>query len=156
MVAEIKNVLMPTDFSPTSKRALEYAHALAARFGASLHLLHVLAYPMSGAATPDAYWVELTDLRKRVREDVDRDIAALAASLGGVKVTTHVLDGNPAQKIVAAAKDLGCDLIVMGTHGHSGFAHLFLGSVAERVVRSAACPVLTVSAAGAGQSAAAT
>jgi nucleotide-binding universal stress UspA family protein len=149
MVPEIKNVLMPTDFSPTSKRALEYAQALASRFGAKLHLLHVLAYPMSGVATPEAYWVELTDLRKRLRDDVDRDMAALAASLAGIELSTKVLDGPPAPTIVAAAKDLGCDLIVMGTHGHSGIAHLLLGSVAERVVRTAPCPVLTVSSAGA-------
>jgi nucleotide-binding universal stress UspA family protein len=149
MLPTFKSILMPTDWSPASARAAEYAAALAARFGASLHLLHVVAYPMDGAAWPDAYWVELSDLRERMRADAERQLAALAKSLPGVNATAEVRDGNPPRTIVAVAKDRGCDLIVMGTHGHGAVAHLLLGSVAERVVRTAPCPVLTVGPASA-------
>lgn len=150
MIPEIKKILMPTDFSPTSERAFEYAAAMAQRFGAALHVIHVVAYPMEVAAWPDAYWVEITGLRQRLREDAERQIGALLGSVEGVAVTTEVLDGNPARMIIEVARKRGCQLIVMGTHGHGGVAHLLLGSVAERVVRTAPCPVLTVSGAGAG------
>jgi nucleotide-binding universal stress UspA family protein len=149
MIPDFEKILMPTDFSPTSQRAFEYAAAMAQRFGASLHVLHVVAYPMEVAGWPEAYWIELTGLRQRLREDAEKQIAALAASVKGIATTTEVVDGNPARMITKAAKDRGCQLIVMGTHGHGGVAHLLLGSVAERVVRTAPCPVLTVSTAGA-------
>lgn len=154
MIPQFKTILMPTDFSSTSEQAFEYAVAMAQRFGASLHVLHVVAYPMEVAAWPDAYWIEATGLRQRLREDAEKQIVALAGSVVGVAVTTEVLDGNPARTIDKVAKERGCQLIVMGTHGHGGIAHLLLGSVAERVVRTAPCPVLTVSSAEAAAEAA--
>jgi nucleotide-binding universal stress UspA family protein len=149
MVAAFERILMPTDFSPTSQHALEHAVAVALKFGASLHILHVIANPMEVAAWPEGYWVELSGLRQRLREDAEASLARLAKSIEGVRVTTEVLDGVPARAIVGAAKKHGAQLIVMGTHGHGGVTHLLLGSVAERVVRTAPCPVLTVSAASA-------
>jgi nucleotide-binding universal stress UspA family protein len=148
MIPQLEKILMPTDFSSTSERAFEYAATMAQRFGASLHVLHVIAYPMEVAAWPDAYWIEITGLRQRMREDAEKQLGALAGSIKGVAVTTEVVDGNPARMINKVAKERGCQLIVMGTHGHGGVTHLLLGSVAERVVRTAPCPVLTVSAAG--------
>ena len=148
MVPEFKRILVPTDFSATSARALEYAGVLAKAFGASLHLLHVVAFPLGTTATPEGYWIEFSGLRQQMREDGERQIAELAAKLPGIKVATEVLDGqSPASVITKAATDHGAQLIVMGTHGHGGLTHLLLGSVAERVVRTAPCPVLTVSSA---------
>jgi universal stress protein A len=150
MIPAFKTILMPTDFSEPSQRALEYAMALARRLGASLHLLHVVYFPIETAATPEGYWIDLGDMRQKMRDDAERRIQTLAASLQGIEVTTQVIDGtSPARAITQVAKERPVQMIVMGTHGHGGFTHLLLGSVAERVVRTAACPVLTVSAASA-------
>jgi len=148
MVPELKRILVPTDFSATSAHALEYAGILAKEFGASLHLLHVVVFPLATTASPEAYWVEFSGLRKQMREDAERQIAALATTLPGITVASEILDGqSPAAAITKAATDLGAQLIVMGTHGRGGLNRLLLGSVAERVVRTATCPVLTVSSA---------
>lgn len=147
MVPKFETILMPTDFSTPSQHALEYAVALAKQSGAAIHLVHVVAYPIEIASFAEAYYVEYAGLRKQVTEDVERQLAALAKTIPGLTVTTEVLEGAPARAIVAAARDRNCQLIVMGTHGRGAFSHLVLGSVAERVVRTAACPVLTVSAA---------
>ncbi len=153
MIPEFKRILVPTDFGATSARALEYASVLAKEFGASLHLLHVVVFPLGTTASPEAYWVEFSGLRQQMREDAERQIVALAATLPGIQVATEVLDGqSPASLIIKAAADYGAQLIVMGTHGRGGFNRLLLGSVAERVVRTAPCPVLTVSSASADAS----
>jgi nucleotide-binding universal stress UspA family protein len=147
MVPKFETILMPTDFSAPSQHALEYAVALARQSGAALHLVNVVAQPIEIATSPEGYYVEYAALRRELRDDAERQLAALVKSITGVKVTTDVLDGSPARAIVAAAGDKKCQLIVMGTHGRGFFSHLVLGSVAERVVRTAACPVLTVTAA---------
>jgi nucleotide-binding universal stress UspA family protein len=147
MVPKFETILMPTDFSAPSAHALEYAVALARQSGATLHLVHVVAQLLEIATSPEGYYVEYAALRRQLREDAERQIATLAKSIAGVKVTTEVLDGSPARAIVAAATDRKCQLIVMGTHGRGLVSRLVLGSVAERVVRTASCPVLTVSAA---------
>jgi nucleotide-binding universal stress UspA family protein len=138
---------MPTDFSSTSDHALEYAVLLARGTGAALHLLHVVAFPLEVAASPEAYWVELGGVRKQMSADAERELASRATGTTGVRVTTEVRDGSPARTIVETATARRCQLIVMGTHGRGGFSQIFLGSVAERVVRTASCPVLTVSTA---------
>jgi nucleotide-binding universal stress UspA family protein len=147
MVPEFETILMPTDFSPPADHALEYAELLARQTGAALHLVYVVAFPTELTAWPETYWVELGGVRDRLRADAERELTARAASVSGVKVTTEVIDGSPARAIVETAQARNCQLIVMGTHGRGGFSHLVLGSVAERVVRTASCPVLTVSAA---------
>jgi nucleotide-binding universal stress UspA family protein len=147
MVPEFETILIPTDFSPTADHALEYAELLARQTGAALHLLYVVAFPIEVAGWPESYWVELGGVRDQLRADAQRELAARAAAIGGVAVTTEIRDGNPARTIVETAANRKCQLIVMGTHGRAGFSHLVLGSVAERVVRTATCPVLTVSAA---------
>ena len=100
-------------------------------------------------AWPETYWVELGGLRDQLRADAERELRARASKITGVGVTTEVRDGVPARAIVETAAARNCQLIVMGTHGRGGFSHLVLGSVAERVVRTASCPVLTVSTAAA-------
>jgi universal stress protein A len=151
MKPEFKSILVAIDFS--SRRALQLAHAVAERFGSSLHLLHVVEDPVMAAAWSEAYAVDLSGLRDRLTQDAEWQLTKLASSVTGVTVTTEVRVGKPAQTIVEAVEERGCDLVVMGTHGRSGVAHLLIGSVAERVVRSARCPVLTVREASAATAA---
>lgn len=144
MVPQFKTILVPTDFSQTSDHALEYARALAASFGGTLHLLHVVPDPVMASAWSEAYAYDLTALGERLRVDAERQLAEKAETIRDVGVTTESLIGNPPTVIAMSAAQRGADLIVMGTHGRSGVTHFFMGSVAERVVRTAPCPVLTV------------
>jgi nucleotide-binding universal stress UspA family protein len=145
-MSQIKRILVPTDFSPASDIAFTYAVDMAARDGAAIDLLHVLDAAGFAAAYPDGVYVELPALRAQaIRQATSNlDEAARRCATADVKATTHVLIGTPASSIAAEAKADDCDLIVMGTHGRGAFAHFMLGSVAERVVRTAPCPVLTL------------
>ena len=143
-------ILVPMDFSAPSDAALEYARTVAARFGASLHLLHVAEDPYRALYSAEAYVPDVEGLREEL----------IAAAIGRLKdrlrssdvrelePTTEALIGTPAWSIVEYAGAHDIDLIVMGTHGRGGMSHLLMGSVAERVVRTAPCPVLTVRQAG--------
>jgi nucleotide-binding universal stress UspA family protein len=142
----IKNVLVATDFSEPSTVALEYGRELARTYEARLHVLHItedLRWRFAADATPafPADAQEDIEASARARVDAlltDEDRAQLHAR--GV-VHTAV---SAAESIVAYAKTEAVDVIVIGTHGRSGFSHVLMGSVAERVVRLAPCPVLTV------------
>lgn len=143
--AGFRRILVPTDFSTPSNAALDCTQRLAIRFSASLHLLHVLEeVPSAGALgtavflneSPEARSFRLADARDRLKQQISDGRVTLGA-------TTEVIFGSPAHVIADYAADNGFDLIVMGTHGRTGMAHLLVGSVAERVVRSASCPVLT-------------
>ena len=134
----LTRILVPTDFSPPSEAALAYARALGATFGAPLHLLHVATErvlpPYAAGDAGEAGAAALRDLRTRLSPDDRRR-----------GVVGHVVESpDPAAEIAQYAAANGSDLIVMGTHGRGGLAHLFMGSVAEKVVRTAPCPVLTV------------
>jgi len=146
-MTRITRILVPTDFSPTADAALEYAWVLAERFGASLQLLHVLDDPfVADGMAAEAYISEAPALRTAMLDDA-RDRLRHRATLrgaAGTPIETEVLFGHGARTIAEYAADRNADLIVMGTHGRTGFAHLLLGSVAERLVRTAPCPVLTV------------
>jgi nucleotide-binding universal stress UspA family protein len=144
---DLHRILAPTDFSKHSDNALRYAAAFAEKFGAEIILLHVVqdlswfvpeAVLVAGAmpATPIEQFVAAA--RTALQRVVD------GLNLPGVAVRPEVVEGVPFDAIVRFAKDKEVDLIVMGTHGHTGLAHLLLGSVAEKVVRKAPCPVLTV------------
>ena len=137
MVA-VKNILVPIDFSTASDAALMYGRALARRFGARLHVLHVVENAFLRPTVADPHAVEASALQRLSEQltDDDRDHLRVAAAT--------VKSDAPAVEIAAYAKASGIDLIVMGTHGRSGVSHLLIGSVAERVVRTAPCPVLTV------------
>jgi nucleotide-binding universal stress UspA family protein len=143
----ITRILVPTDFSATADAALAYARTLADVFGASLHLLHVYEDPYASAAyAPEVYATLPPDFRERALTNVAKQLDERLAEeerkqFGG---TTNLVTGSPAKEIVRFAADQQMDLIVVGTHGRGGIAHLLLGSVAERVVRTAVCPVLTV------------
>jgi nucleotide-binding universal stress UspA family protein len=149
MVKDIRTILVPIDFSATAHSALDYAAMLAHRFGANIHLVHVCEVP--SMMTIDAYAVASLDWNRKLGEAAERDLAAAASRLKDARVTTEVLFGTPAKCIVTAAGTNQADLIVMGTHGHGAVMHLLMGNVAERVVRTAPCPVLTVREAGVEQ-----
>jgi len=143
-VTTITHILCPTDFSDTARHAVEQATAIARWYGARITLLHV-AQPMTDVlpafAMPDADG----DLVRGI-EELRRHLAhdSLAVTAAGIETDTRVDSGRPSSDIVKAAEDLNADLIVMGTHGATGFQHLLLGSVTEKVLRSASRPVLTV------------
>lgn len=144
---QIKKVLVPVDFSTDSLRAAEYAKNFAAPFGAQLVLLHVIE-PIYYASPADMYAASpnLALLIEEQRKAAQAQLEQLAQKLSGqgAKVQTLLKSGSPAQVIADTAKRIKADLIVMATHGRTGLAHVLLGSVAERVVRLATCPVLTV------------
>jgi nucleotide-binding universal stress UspA family protein len=142
---QITRILVPTDFSATADAALDYAFGLAAKFGASVQLLHVVDDPfVFEGMSAEAYISEAPRLRAAMLDDARERLRHRVARGGAVAVETEVLFGHGARTIAEYAAERGVDLIVMGTHGRTGFAHLMVGSVAERVVRTAPCPVLTV------------
>lgn len=144
MTPDLKRILVPLDFSANSRRALDYAHAMARTFDASLHLVHVCEVPSLLTGTMDAYAIASADWSQRFGEVAETQLIRESAGITDVKVTTEVLFGTPASAICEAAEINQSDLIVMGTHGHGAVMHMVMGNVAERVVRAAPCPVLTV------------
>lgn len=142
----LKSILVATDFGEASGAALAYGRELARTFGATLHVLHVAddVYVRLGG---DAYMAVLPELQKDLEVAAQKQLDELLVDNDPVPlpVKKAVLTSSAtAAAIVQYARDLGIDLIVVGTHGRGAVAHLLMGSVAERVVRSAPCPVLTV------------
>jgi universal stress protein A len=144
---KIARILCPTDFSECSEAALELALDMAKRFGAELRLLHVFQYP------PYLGWEEgmtmaaaSVQLMQELRDRVDDQLEELVerCKRAGVTATAEQVDGTAYAKIAEASPQ--ADLVVMGSHGRTGLPRLFLGSVAERVVRLASCPVISVPA----------
>jgi universal stress protein A len=146
MTPTIRRILAPIDFSTPSDRAVEYAAALARALGASVRLLHVLEYPFATQGPWDFYVPENPEQYERRRQETETKMAAIAAGFidPPTKVKTEIRMGKAKEQIVAAALELGADLIVMGTHGRTGLSHVMYGSVAEHVIRKAPCPVLAV------------
>lgn len=145
---KIKKILVPVDFSTHSLKALDYAVGFARTFGAELHILFVIE-PVAYATPADFYAGMATQLGSLITEQRRSATAQLAAlqqqvARKGVRVKTALRSGIAYQEILDAARKLKVDLIIHATHGRTGLSHLLMGSVAERVVRSASCPVLTV------------
>jgi nucleotide-binding universal stress UspA family protein len=142
----IRRILHPTDFSSASRPAFERALGLARDSRAELVILHVMApvIPVVGEGyiPPQTYEAIDTAARKSAQKKLDA-LAARARNTG-VRARPLLLEGTAHERIVSAAKAQRVDLIVMGTHGRSGLARLFIGSVASRVVSAAPCPVMTV------------
>ncbi len=138
----LKRILVPTDFSDYSKGAITYACELAQRFGADLKLLHVGMPPV----TPVPFGPTMSDQMFQTKETAKKAFEELdAPGLDRVSRVDRVLRiGTPFVEIVRYAREDDIDLIVMGTHGHTGLVHALIGSVAEKVVRMASCPVLTI------------
>lgn len=141
-----RKILVPTDFSETADTALYYAKELALQFGAELHLLHVCEDPMllSGwplfePGSPPEVGKEAAALRERLtnlipperRKQLKAEVHVILGESSGVAISRYAKDGE-------------FELIVMGTHGRGAISHALMGSVAEKVVRSAPCPVLTI------------
>ena len=144
MTPDIKRILVPLDFSTNSALALDYAYGLAQKFGAALHLVHVCEVPSMMTGSTDAYAIAYTGWSQQMGDEAERELEKIRARLTDVAVSTEVLFGNPSRAIVTCAAVNAIDMIVMGTHGHGAMMHLVMGNVAERVVRTAECPVLTV------------
>jgi nucleotide-binding universal stress UspA family protein len=143
---EIRRILCPTDFSDASKRAMERAIVLAKWYEAELTVLHVLSLAPSTTGFPPAvspFTLALVP-RERFLEDLRRFSASAVEA--GVRTEVVLGEGSAAGEILDAARKIPADLIVMGTHGRGGFERLVLGSVAEKVLRRACCPVVTVPA----------
>lgn len=142
----LKKILVPVDFSEFAIKGLRYAARFAEQFGATLVLVHVVEpvhYPESVIIPPameEANRERLKLARAALTKFVKKQVPA------GITTEATTRLGQPFTEILGAAKDFEADLIVIATHGHTGLKHLFLGSVAERVVRLAPCPVLTVRA----------
>jgi nucleotide-binding universal stress UspA family protein len=145
-----QKIVAPTDFSPASALALDAAALLAKQFGAQIHLLYVYdpallspLYVVPGAPSLAAPAQEPRELEDRALRELARLRQERLAGVDEVElvVKQHT---NAAEGIVAYAGEAGADLIVLSTHGRTGLAHLLIGSVAERVVRHAPCPVLTM------------
>jgi nucleotide-binding universal stress UspA family protein len=134
----LKNILIPTDFGLAAEAALRYGRSLADRFGADLHVLHVIETVFLQATFTDPLTMEAT---------ARRQLGDLAMAGDRLRFRTHTIVkkfDSPPDAIVRYATSNAIDLIVMGTHGRNGAAHILMGSVAERVVRTAPCPVLVV------------
>jgi nucleotide-binding universal stress UspA family protein len=140
-----QKIVVPVDFSDESRAALDLALEIASH-GAEIHLIHAYQIvlptpPIGGAGIP-------ADLMEAVRETAARQLDAWVDSAkgSGARVDAHLSPASPTLAIEALVDEIGADLIVMGTRGLSGLKHVVLGSVAERTVRTAKCPVLTVKA----------
>lgn len=140
---QIRNILVPTDFSPASLQAVDEALPLLKWFGADLHLVHVSEpdYPLSNMAAIPLVLPE-SELRPRVERHLQRVAHKYSIQLGRENI--HALKGRPFEEICQLARERGIDLIVMSTRGNTGFKHLALGSTAEHVVRYSPCPVLVM------------
>jgi nucleotide-binding universal stress UspA family protein len=144
--ADWKRICCPIDFSDASHAAMEVAAHLARKNGASLVLLH--AYPIPGYTFPDGSVVASPRMMQELADQAEKHLEEWRAEaeklVGGAQVRTEKAIGEPAAEILSFAKSSGQELLVLGTHGRTGLEHALMGSVAERVVRKAHCPVLTV------------
>ena len=144
MTIEVRIILVPIDFSQHAESVLEWAAHLAREHGSKLVLLHAYHLPvdfqqLEGAYLPPDFW---TQVKADAAANLEREAAKLREA--GLDVETVVREGYPATAIEEEARTRHADLVVIGTKGHSGLKHLLLGSVAERVVQKAPCPVLAV------------
>lgn len=145
-IVEMKRILLPTDFSENAEAAIAYACSLAGKFDAELHVLHVFESYTGSRFVPG---VPLPATGTWPHETVQRVAESLVNLIDAEWANEHRVvhatrEGHPVVEIIGYANDAAIDLIVMGTHGRSGLPHLMIGSVAEKVVRKAPCPVLAV------------
>jgi len=142
---EIRKILLPTDFTEGALAALPYAANMAKSFGAKLYVLHVI-YDMSAASGLHVPHVSLDAMYEELKKGSEKEIGKFGAEMlkEFKDVETRVVMGVPYEEILNFARDNGIDIIIMGTHGRSGLDRVIFGSTAEKVVRNAQCPVLTV------------
>ena len=138
-------ILVPIDFSEYTDDVLNYAKVIAGKFNASLHLIHVV--PNMDYFTPYESFAaaeNIVGIQKGVEEEVEKDLKKVQEQITDLPVTTVTRTGVAFVEIIDYVKSEGIDLIVMGTHGRGALEHMLLGSVTEKVVRKAPCPVLTI------------
>ncbi len=143
----LKKIVVATDFGEAADAALSYGRELARSFNARLELVHVVENVLTRGFGAEGYVASYPELQEEVEEAAERQLASMLSDedrqmLGAKAVLLK--SNSPAFTIVGYAKEQDADLIIMGTHGRGAVAHLLMGSVAERVVRTASCPVLTV------------
>jgi nucleotide-binding universal stress UspA family protein len=143
----LKNILVATDFGEPSEAALIYGRALASNFGATLHVVHVVGHLSSAVYGAAGYIVSVPELQQEVEDAARKQLDDLLVDNDTPPLPSRavlITSNSPALAIVDYARQERINLIVTGTHGRGAVAHLLMGSVAERVVRTAPCPVLTV------------
>ena len=149
----IRRIMIPIDYSENSKAALAYAAELAVGFGASLDIVHVWDRP---TYVTDAVMVQRPGeahkpigelIRENAQKDMDEFLGGISLP-SGVPSQSRLLSGEPAATLIAELKKAEHDLVVLSTHGRTGFAHLLLGSIAEKLIRMSPVPVLTVPSPG--------
>jgi len=145
---KLKKILCPLDFSENSQEALQYAmHLMLKDDDATLYLVHVVdsrVFDYSGPMYEQEVPLMKVELDQSTREQLEKKLLAEVPEEIQNRVETTILFGVPFLEIIMAARDKNIDLIVIGTHGRTGLAHMIIGSVAEKVVRKAPCPVLSV------------
>ncbi len=138
-------ILTAIDFSENSEYAFDYALTLAKQFDGELTIMHVINEPVDlrGFYVPH---ISFEQLEKEIEEGANKMMEKFCGTRLGdfTKFTTTIVSGIPYEEIIRKAEEIGASLIVVGTHGRTGLDHLIFGSTAERVVRSASCPVLTI------------
>ncbi|MGB9731412.1 MULTISPECIES: universal stress protein [Calditerrivibrio] len=143
---EIKKILVPTDFSETSRYAMQYAINFAKSFGAELEIVHVI-FDESQIVAFYLPQVTFQNLDQELEESAKKQMEEFIASfpeLNEIRYSTKMLKGTAFVEIISEAKTYGADIIIIGTHGRTGIEHVLFGSTAEKVVRKAPCPVFTV------------
>jgi nucleotide-binding universal stress UspA family protein len=142
---DIRAILVPFDFSEYSEKAFRWALAMAERWSAQLRLLHVVSLPSYPPNVLGMHF-NVANLEAGLRADAESRLQEFVSRVGSstVPIDTRVIRGEPAADLRRMAEQENVDVIVMGSHGRTGLAHVLLGSVAERVVRSAPCSVLVV------------
>lgn len=139
-----RRLLCPVDFSDVSIHAFQIAIDLAKLFKADLHVIHVFQMPAS--AIPEGAYDIPDDMEDKIKDHLTKKLDEFIKdhSTTGINITTGLYAGFPHAEIINSADETNADMIVMGTHGRTGFSHVLLGSVAERVIRTSDIPVLTV------------
>ena len=139
-----RRLLCPVDFSDISKNAFQIAIDLAVLFKADLHVMHVFQMPAS--AIPEGIYDIPDDMEDKVKSHLSKKLDEFIKNYPTqeINITTGLYAGFPHDEIIKSADETNADMIVMGTHGRTGFSHVLLGSVAERVIRTSDIPVLTV------------
>lgn len=141
----LQNIVVPVDFSSSSQAAVEFGVDLAQRYGARLHLLHVLQDLDAVAAEAGSAFALAADWLPQLQKVAEKRLTDLAGNVPvGVTLQQAIRQGPTVTEIIGYADSVSAGLIVMGTHGRTGLKHILLGSVAENIVRHAHCPVLTV------------
>jgi nucleotide-binding universal stress UspA family protein len=146
----IRNILCPTDFSEFSARAMRRAVALGRWFQCPVTALHVIPYLSPSVMAPSPFGPGMspipTDLLMERREDVEAELHRILTTYAqvGVKVRSQIATGQPWREVETVARELPADLVVMGTHGRSGWDRFLMGSTTEKLIRRLGCPVLTI------------